>query len=260
MSNIEYSEPNLDLAVFLRDVSVAYRLPSERIGTIKEYAIRRLQRRIKYTSFLALDTINLSIRQGEIFGIIGRNGAGKSTLLKVVSRVLFPTKGRVWINGNISPMLELGAGFHPELTGIENIYLNGTLLGHSRSEISEKMPEIIKFSEIENFINSPIRTYSSGMVARLGFSIATAWIPDILILDEVLSVGDAAFAQKCELKMRQIRESGCTIILVSHSSELVQSLCERVMLLDHGRITRIGSAQEVTEEYQKLLAGLGEIS
>jgi ABC-type polysaccharide/polyol phosphate transport system ATPase subunit len=149
----------------------------------------------------------------------------------------------------------LGAGFHPELTGIENIFLNGTLLGHARKEIQEKIPTIIDFSEIGDFIDAPIRTYSSGMVARLGFSIATAWNPDILILDEVLSVGDAAFAKKCEVRMKEIRESGCTVLLVSHSTEMVRSLCKRVMLLDHGHILGVGPEAEIRKQYSALLAG-----
>jgi ABC-type polysaccharide/polyol phosphate transport system ATPase subunit len=248
-------EPADDVAVYLNGVSVSYRVPTERVATIKEYAIRRIQNRIKYNHFLALKDINLTVNRGEIFGSIGRNGAGKSTLLKVISRVLYPTTGRVWINGAVSPLLELGAGFHPELTGIENIFLNGTLLGHARKEIQEKIPTIIDFSEIGDFIDAPIRTYSSGMVARLGFSIATAWNPDILILDEVLSVGDAAFAKKCEVRMKEIRESGCTVLLVSHSTEMVRSLCKRVMLLDHGHILGVGPEAEIRKQYSALLAG-----
>lgn len=177
----------------LDNVSVRYRIPSERIITLKEYTIRRLQRQVQSRDFWALSGINLEIFRGEIFGIIGRNGAGKSTLLKVVSRVLAPTEGRVWVNGFVSPLLELGAGFHPELTGRENVYLNGTLLGYSRRDIKMKMDEILDFAEIGNFIDAPIRTFSSGMVARLGFAVATAWQPEILILDEVLAVGDEAF-------------------------------------------------------------------
>ena len=255
MSKIDTFEPPEDVAIYLNDVSVSYRVPTERVATIKEYAIRRIQRKITYNHFLALNRVNLTVHKGEIFGIIGRNGAGKSTLLKVISRVLIPTSGRVWINGNVSPLLELGAGFHPELTGMENIFLNGTLLGHKRKEIQEKIPYIIEFSEIGGFIDAPIRTYSSGMVARLGFSIATAWNPDILILDEILSVGDAAFAQKCELRMKSIRESGCTILLVTHSMEMIRALCKQVMLLNHGQVLGIGPDEEISEQYVKLLAG-----
>jgi ABC-2 type transport system ATP-binding protein len=248
-------EPPIDIAIYLDDVSVSYRLPTERVATIKEYAIRKIQRKIKYEHFLALDKINLSVHQGEIFGIIGRNGAGKSTLLKVISRVLIPTSGRVWINGDVSPLLELGAGFHPELTGMENIFLNGTLLGHKHKEIQNKIPYIIAFSEIGDFIDAPIRTYSSGMIARLGFSIATAWDPDILILDEILSVGDVAFAQKCESRIKSIRESGCTILLVTHSLDMLRSLCKQAMLLNRGQVLGIGPCEEISVQYMKLLAG-----
>jgi ABC-type polysaccharide/polyol phosphate transport system ATPase subunit len=247
-------DPPEGTAIHLEDVSVSYRVPTEKVGTIKEYAIRKIQRKIKYEHFLALDRVNMTIRKGEIFGIIGRNGAGKSTLLKVVSRVLIPTNGRVWSDGTVSPLLELGAGFHPELTGMENIFLNGTLLGHKHKDIEGKIPGIIEFSEIGDFINAPIRTYSSGMIARLGFSIATAWNPEILILDEILSVGDAAFAQKCQSRMNSIRESGCTILLVTHSIEMIRSMCRQVMLLDHGRVLGIGAGEEITTQYSRLLA------
>ena len=253
MSKTSLIEPQSDTALFLEDVSVSYHLPEEKIGTFKEYMIRLIQGKIRYNSFLALDKINLSVKQGEIFGIVGRNGAGKSTMLKALARVLSPTQGRVWIKGNVYPLLQLGAGFHPELTGIENIYLNGTLLGHSRKEIREKIPEIIDFAEIGGFINALLRTYSSGMMARLGFSVATAWIPDILILDEILSVGDAAFVQKCSDRMKLFRESGSTILLVSHSIDLVASLCQRAVLLDHGKIVALGPAKEVSEKYHGML-------
>lgn len=242
-----------DTAFFLEDVSVSYRIPNEKIPSIKEYAIRRLQGKIEYNSFLALDKISISVKEGQIFGILGRNGAGKSTLLKVLARVLYPTEGRVWIKGQVYPLLQLGAGFHPELTGIENIYLNGTLLGHTHQEIKEKLPEIADFAEIGDFINAPLRTYSSGMQARLGFSVATAWTPDILILDEILSVGDAAFVQKCSDRMKSFRESGATIIIVSHSIDMVAELCQRAALLDHGKLIAFGEAGEISEKYRQLI-------
>jgi ABC-2 type transport system ATP-binding protein len=248
-------EPQTDSAIFLSGVSVRYRLPNERLATLKEYVIRWVQGKVRYHSFLALDDISLAVKKGEIFGILGRNGAGKSTLLKVVARVLIPTLGRVWVNGMVSPLLELGAGFHPELTGMENIYLNATLLGHNQKAIKQKIPEIIDFAEIGEFIEAPLRTYSSGMVARLGFSVATAWLPDILILDEVLSVGDASFAWKCTERMRSYRESGATVLLVSHSVDMVRSLCQRALLLEHGHILEMGPADEVCEKYTNLIFG-----
>jgi ABC-type polysaccharide/polyol phosphate transport system ATPase subunit len=255
MSSIAEIDRLQDYAVILDNITVEYNLPEERVGTFKEYIIRIMQGKIRFRKLLALNDISLSIKQGEIFGILGRNGAGKTTLLKVLSRVLDPKSGRVWINGGVHPLLQLGAGFHQELTGLENVFLNGTILGHSRKEIEEKLPQIIDFSEIGDFIHAPIRTYSSGMLARLGFSVATAWIPDILILDEVLSVGDAAFVQKCSNRMKVIQDSGATILLVSHSIELVESLCQRAMLLDHGKLLEIGPVKDVCQTYNQMIFG-----
>lgn len=247
LANLEYSIPILRLD----NVSVRYRIPNERITTLKEYAIRFLQQRIHYRDFWALRGINLEIYRGEIFGIIGRNGAGKSTLLKVISRVLAPTEGRIWINGRISPLLELGAGFHPELTGRENVFLNGTLLGHTRRNIESKMDDILDFAELGNFIDAPLRTYSSGMVARLGFSVATAWKPEILILDEILAVGDEAFRTKCQVLLQAFRDNGTTILLVTHDMNAVRSLCTRVVWLDNGIIKDIGFAEDVISQYHR---------
>jgi ABC-2 type transport system ATP-binding protein/lipopolysaccharide transport system ATP-binding protein len=251
------SQPENGTVVFLQGVSVVYKIPTERIGTIKEYAIKKILKKINHHTFTALDHIDLSIQRGQVFGIIGKNGAGKSTLLKVISRVLYPTSGRVWINGKISPLLELGAGFHPELTGIENIFLNGTLLGHTRKEIQEMGNKIIEFSEIGEFINAPIRTYSSGMVARLGFSIATAWDPEILILDEVLSVGDVGFKQKCEVRMKEIIGNGATVLLVTHSPSSIETLCQNAILLDQGKIRNMGTGKEISQIYTNLLTTKG---
>lgn len=240
-------------ALALENVSVEYFLPNEKIATLKEYAIRFIQRKIHYNTFKALKNLNLSVEKGEIFGILGRNGAGKSTLLKVISRVLEPTEGRVWIQGKVYPLLQLGAGFHPELTGIENVYLNASLLGHTREEVNEKLDSIADFAEIGDFIHAPLRTYSSGMMARLGFSVATAWIPDILILDEILSVGDAAFVKKCSNRIEEFQNSGATILLVSHSIDMVKDMCQRAALLDHGQLLTVGDASDVAEEYRKII-------
>lgn len=237
--------------IVLDNVSVRYRAPEEAIGTFKEYAIQVLKRNVRFREFSALNDINLEVQQGEILGIIGRNGAGKSTLLKVISRVLIPTEGRVRIRGRVSPLLELGAGFHPELTGRENIFLNGTLLGHTRREVESRLPEIIEFAELGAFIDSPLRTYSSGMVARLGFSVSTTWKPDILILDEILSVGDEAFRHKCQLRLEKYRDEGTTTLLVTHDSGTVQSLCSRAVWLDHGQIKAMGHSREVVELYHQ---------
>jgi len=251
MSNITTHEPQSDSAIFLHGVGVLYRIPHDPIKTFKEYVIRAVQGRIKHHSFWALKDIHLDLKRGEIFGIIGRNGAGKSTLLKVISRVLIPTEGRVWIKGNVSPLLQLGAGFHPELTGFENIYLNASILGFSQKEIDEKVEEIIDFSEIGDFINVPLRTYSSGMRARLGFAVATAWKPDILLLDEVLAVGDVAFKDKCIDRMNLFRDQGSTVLVVSHSVDNIKETCHRAMWLDEGQIRLVGPAEEVGNAYQE---------
>jgi ABC-2 type transport system ATP-binding protein/lipopolysaccharide transport system ATP-binding protein len=242
---------SVEAVIHLDSVSVQYRLPEERIGTFKEYAIRFIQRRVRYKSFWALHGVNFHVNKGEIFGVIGRNGAGKSTLLKVISRVLVPTEGRVWIQGRVSPLLELGAGFHPELTGRENIFLNGTLLGHSRREIEDHLEEITDFAELGAFIDAPLRTYSSGMVARLGFAVATTWKPEILILDEVLSVGDEAFQLKCQRRMEGFRADQVTSLLVTHSMPTIEALCTRVAWIDHGVVKAIGMPDEVIKAYRQ---------
>ena len=243
-----YDSP--ETVVHLDQVSVCYRLPEERVGTFKEYMIRLLQKRIRYRTFVALNGVDMEVRKGETFGIVGRNGAGKSTLLKVISRVLVPTEGKVWIKGQVSPLLELGAGFHPELTGRENVFLNGTLLGHPHREIEEHMEEIIEFAELGAFMEFPLRTYSSGMVARLGFAVATTWQPEILILDEVLSVGDEAFQMKCQKRMQDFRKSQVTSLLVTHDMLTVQALCTRAAWLDHGIVKAVGTPAEVIAAYR----------
>jgi ABC-type polysaccharide/polyol phosphate transport system ATPase subunit len=237
--------------VTLENVSVRYRAPEERAATFKEYAIRRLQRPVRYTDFYALQQVSAQICQGEVFGIIGRNGAGKSTLLKVISRVVSPTAGRLRIRGRVSPLLELGAGFHPELTGRENIFLNGTLLGHSHREIESHMQAILDFAELGRFIDGPLRTYSSGMVARLGFAVATAWQPEILLLDEILAVGDESFRSKCLARMEAFRIGGTTTLLVTHDTSAILSMCSRAVWLEAGCVASIGPAAQVVEEYHR---------
>lgn len=250
MSDTISIEPQIDSAIFLDNVSIRYRLPNEVIQTFKEYMIKRVQGHIRHNTFWALKQINLDIKQGEIFGIVGRNGAGKSTLLKVISKVLIPAEGRVWVKGYISPLLQVGAGFHTELTGKENIYLNGTLLGRSQNEIEEKLDEITAFAEVGEFIEAPLRTYSSGMYARLGFAVASAWQPDILIIDEVLSVGDLAFQEKCYERITSFRNSGATVLIVSHSIDQIRSLCQHTLWLDHGEVRMMGKTESVCDAYQ----------
>ena len=243
-----------DLAIVVSGVSVRYRLPTERINTLKEQVIRQITRRtVKYNEFWALQKINLQLRRGDAVALVGRNGAGKSTLLKVIARVLRPTSGRVWVRGTMAPIIELGAGFHPELTGRENIFLNGAMLGFSRAQMAKKVDSIIEFSEITNFIDSPLRTYSSGMQARLGFAVAAEADPDVLIIDEVLSVGDEAFQKKCMERMRRFREQGVTILYVSHALDSVHALCDYAAWIDRGRLRYYGESQQVVAMFRDSL-------
>ena len=237
-------------AVILEGVSVSYRVPKEKLSGIKEFAIRWLQRRLQYDQFWALQSIDCMVEKGEVFGVIGRNGAGKSTMLKIIARILHPTRGRMISQGRIAPFLELGTGFHPELTGKENIFLNGALLGFSRKEMNTHLDDMISFAGIGDFIDAPIRTYSTGMIARLGFSVATTIRPDILLIDEVLSVGDSSFQEKCIERMNGFRDRGTTIILVSHDLNMVESFCEHAIWLDHGEIMMAGAAQDVVNDYR----------
>jgi ABC-type polysaccharide/polyol phosphate transport system ATPase subunit len=237
-------------AICMVDVGVRYRAPDERIPTIKEYAIRWIQGKIKHRDFWALQNINLSIRRGEAMGLIGQNGAGKSTLSKLVARVLRPSTGRVMVRGNVSPLLEFGAGFHPELTGRENVYLNGAMLGFTRKEMDCKFKDIVDFAELWDFIDAPLRTYSSGMYARLGFAVATDVVPDVLIIDEILSVGDESFQHKSSARMQAFRDKGATILLVSHNMETIENTCDRVSWLDHGRLMECGEPCKVIQAYR----------
>lgn len=238
-------------SIVLDDVAVRFRIPRETITTFKEYAIRRIQRRITWQDFWALNGVSLAIGRAEVFGIVGRNGAGKSTLLRLIAAVLRPTRGRVRVRGwPVSPLLELGAGFHPDLTGRENVYLNATLLGRSRRQVDEALPAIVDFAELQDFIEAPLRTYSSGMVARLGFSVATAWRPAVLLVDELLAVGDEQFKQKCATRIDAFRSSGVTIVLVSHSLEQIETLCDRAAWLEHGSLRYVGSATDVAAAYR----------
>jgi ABC-2 type transport system ATP-binding protein/lipopolysaccharide transport system ATP-binding protein len=235
----------------LENVSVVYRSPSERIDKFKEYLIRKLQGKIKHNTFCALQDLNLAIYRGEVLGLIGNNGAGKSTLLKVIARVLRPTRGRVMIKGRVAPLLELGAGFHPELSGRENVYLNGAILGFSRQEMQDKFQQIVDFAELWDFIDAPMRTYSSGMWARLGFAVATDVQPDILIVDEILAVGDENFQRKSYDRIQQFREQGTTILIVSHSMGTIESMCHRAAWLSHGKLCGLGEPVEVIRLYRE---------
>ena len=241
-----------DPVISLENVSVRYRVPRERVSGIKEFAVRWAQRRLQYEDFWALRGVSVDVRHGEVFGVIGRNGSGKSTLLKVIARVLYPTQGRLVLRNKVVPLLELGAGFHPELTGRENVFLNSALLGRTRRQVEQLLPEIIEFAEIPDFIDAPIRTYSTGMVTRLGFAVATCLRPEILLVDEVLSVGDAPFQQKCLDRMYSYQAQGTTIVIVSHSMATIQTFCERALWLNHGVPEIVGPVDQVIERYMHM--------
>lgn len=233
----------------IENVSMRFLMTQDRIQSIKEYVTKFLKRQIKYEEFWALKNVSFEVNKGEVVGIIGRNGAGKSTLLKVISGILCPTDGTVTSNGNIVPMLELGSGFDHDLTGRENIFLNGAILGYSKDFLKEKYEEILEFSGLGRFIDVPLRNYSSGMLMRLAFSIATVVTPEILIVDEILAVGDAGFQEKSKVRMLELMSGGTTVLFVSHSLEQIREMCNRVVWLDGGRVIMIGESEEVCREY-----------
>ncbi len=232
-------------------VSLCYRMPAERVSGMKEFLVQALQGKLQYKEFWALQDVNFSIEKGEVLGLVGANGAGKSTMLKVISGILKPTKGAVTVHGNIVPMLELGSGFDMELTGRENVFLNGAILGYSEDFLKEKYQEIVDFSELGEFIEMPLRNYSSGMITRLAFSIATVVKPDILIVDEILSVGDAAFQKKSKNRMMELMSGGTTVLLVSHSAEQITEMCSRAIWLEKGKMKMIGPAADVCRAYEE---------
>lgn len=241
-----------DVVVSVSHVSVRYRMSTEGVKSLKEVAVRALRGQgVKYNEFWALRDINLEVRRGEAVALIGNNGAGKSTLLKIIARVQRPTSGRIVVRGMISPLIELGAGFHPELTGRENVFINGAMLGFSRRQMQRKFDSIVDFSGLQAFIDSPLRTYSSGMTARLGFAIAADADPEVLIIDEALSVGDEAFQRKCVARMREFRSSGVTIFFVTHSLDSIQELCPRSVWLEGGQIRGSGPTHDVIAAYRR---------
>ncbi|MBP2242350.1 ABC-type polysaccharide/polyol phosphate transport system ATPase subunit [Cytobacillus eiseniae] len=236
-------------AVEVSGVSMRFNLARERVDSLKEYMIRALKKNMNYDEFYALKDVSFKIQKGDSFAIIGSNGSGKSTLLKIISGIFKPTTGKVEVNGSIAPLIELGAGFDMELTARENIFLNGAVLGYSKKFILEKYDEIISFSELHNFVDVPLKNFSSGMVARLGFSIATMVQPDILIVDEILSVGDYSFQEKCEKRMKEMTDNGTTLILVSHSIEQVKKVCNNAVLIREGELVTIGPIEDVSNLY-----------
>lgn len=231
------------------NISICYKMSNDKIQSIKEYLVALLKRKLHYEEFRALNNVSFEIEKGEIVGIIGNNGAGKSTLLKVISGILRPSEGRVTLGGNVVPMLELGSGFDFDLSGRENIFLNGAILGYSESFLKEKYNDIVEFSELGSFIDTPVRNYSSGMIMRLAFSIASQVVPDILIVDEILAVGDAAFQAKSYARMMELMGHGTTVLLVSHNIEQIKSLCDKVIWLEHGNVRAIGDTKTLCDEY-----------
>lgn len=234
----------------VENVYMTYKMSYDKIKSIKEYMMTLLKGNLKYEEFNALSNVSFKIGKGEVVGIIGRNGAGKSTMLKVISGILKPTKGKVIVNGNIVPMLELGSGFDHDLTGRENIFLNGAILGYSKKFLLDKYNEIVEFSELGKFIDVPIRNYSSGMLMRLAFSIATVVNPEVLIVDEILAVGDENFQKKSKSRMLELMNGGTTVLFVSHSLEQIREMCNRVIWLESGKVKMIGDTQTVCDAYK----------
>lgn len=240
----------MEKMIEVRDVSMRFRMANDRISSIKEYAIARLRGKLKYNEFEALKHVSFDVKRGEVIGLIGHNGAGKSTMLKVISGILKPTEGSVIVRGNVAPMLELGSGFDFDMTGRENIFLNGAILGYSEEFLKSKYDEIVAFSEIGQFIDVPLRNYSSGMIARLAFSVATVIVPEVLIVDEVLSVGDVAFQEKSRRRMMELMCGGTTVLFVSHSMGQIREMCNRVVWLDHGEVKMFGETKQICEAYE----------
>ena len=241
------------LAMKIENVSMKFNLSSEKVDNIKEYVIKMIKKELMFQEFWALRDISFEVQKGDRVGIMGLNGAGKSTLLKVISGVLKATQGTVTTNGKIAPLLELGAGFDRQYTGAENIYLYGAMLGYSKEFLEARYDEIVEFSELGSFIDVPVKNYSSGMRARLGFSVATIVEPDILILDEVLSVGDAKFRKKSEKKLVDMMDTGVTVLFVSHNLDQVKRICNKAMILEHGEMKAFGDIDEIAPVYEEMI-------
>ena len=239
-----------DNIIEVEHVSMHFNLMEEKVDSIKEYLVRLVKGNLLYNDFIALDDVSFSVKKNDLLGIVGLNGAGKSTLLKILAGVFTPTSGTVKVNGTVAPLIEVGAGFDPELTAKENIFLNGLILGYSKQFLKEHFDEIIDFAELQNFINVPVKNFSSGMYARLGFAIATVVKPDILIVDEVLAVGDFHFYQKCEKRIANMINDGVTIIMVSHDISMIERLCTKLLWLEHGKIKAFGDKDEICNQYK----------
>jgi len=239
-----------NIAISVKDVSMMFNLSRDKVVGLKEYVVKSLKRQLYYDEFWALKNISFDVSKGEVLGILGLNGSGKSTLLKLIASVFKPTNGNITVNGSIAPLLELGAGFDYEFSARENVYMNGAMFGHSPAYMETLYDEIMNFAELWDFENVPLKNFSSGMSARLGFAIATQVNPDILIVDEVLSVGDYHFAQKCENRVKELLSGGTTVLVVSHSIETIKNLCSRAMILQGGTMVAIGDVDEICQMYQ----------
>ncbi|MCI7814461.1 MAG: ABC transporter ATP-binding protein [Lachnospiraceae bacterium] len=237
----------------VNDLTIRFNLASEKVDNLKEYVIKLVKRELMFQEFLALQHINLKIKKGEAWGLIGTNGSGKSTLLKAISGIMKPYKGEVIVRGEIAPLIELGAGFDMNLTARENIYLNGTVLGHSKKYMDEHFDEIVEFADLHKFLDSPIKNFSSGMKARLGFSVATMVDPDILVVDEILSVGDARFRKKCNKRMEEMLSGGTTLLYVSHNIDSVKKLCDHAIWIDKGKMVMSGEVEPVCDAYTEAI-------
>ena len=241
-----------EYAIEVNDVSMIFNIASEQLNNLKEYFIKIMRHELFFKEFRALNHVSFKVRRGEVVGLVGTNGSGKSTMLKCIAGVLEPSEGNIVVRGNIAPLIELGAGFDPELTARENIYLNGALLGYSNEFIDEHLQEIIDFAELHDFMDMPLKNYSSGMVARIAFAIATVTEPDVLIVDETLSVGDVFFQEKCENRIKSFIDSGnVTVLFVSHSMKQVQRICQRAIWIEKGEQRMDGPVDEVVEAYEK---------
>ena len=254
----EEAEDNRSVMIKVDHVSMSFNMASEQMNSLKEYAVAIAKRKLFFEEFKALDDVSFEVRKGDVFGIMGTNGSGKSTMLKIIAGVLEPTKGTCQVNGNIAPLIELGAGFDMDLSARENIYLNGALLGYSKQFIDENFDAIVEFAEVEKFLDMPLKNYSSGMVARIAFAIATVIVPEILIVDEVLSVGDFMFQKKCEDRITKlIKEHGVTVLIVSHNNDQIQRLCNKVVWIEKGHLRMAGTAKEVCQTYRVLGGHVG---
>ena len=246
-------EQKKDVVIDVDNVTVRFNLASQKIDNLKEYVIKLIKKELMFQEFLALQNVSFQVRRGEAWGLIGTNGSGKSTMLKAISGILKPYKGNITVKGSIAPLIALGGGFDGNLTARENIFLNGCLLGHSEKYMQEHFEEIVEFAELQDFLDSPIKNYSSGMRARLGFAIATMVKPDILIVDEVLAVGDAKFRRKCETRMNEMLAQGTTLLFVSHSIDEVKRLCDHALWLKKGKAIKMGEVTEVCDAYMESL-------